>query len=149
MTRPRHSALFATLLAVLAFLSGCSGSQAPVGRWEGHFESAEWLVAVRLQVDKGNIIHATALSVGVAGVSGMQRLELTQKIKSRLVEEWPAAAGGEIDYYRDGTLRRKGGFAPLFTFDPADRTMTFYFYAHGKLTERIKLYPVTSFAQAA
>lgn len=142
MSAPRTLALVVTL--VLA-LTGCSDANAPVGRWEGFSQSAKWLVAVRLQVDKGNIIHATALSVSVDGISLPRRLELTTKIKASLVAQWPMAVEGKIDF-KDNTITKAGGYAPLFLYDPKSRAMTFNFYAGGRLTERIKLYPVKSFA---
>lgn len=142
MIGPRTLGLIVGLALMLA---GCGDTTAPQGRWEGFSQSAKWLVAVRLQVDKGNIIHAEALSVGVEGVSLPRRVELADKIKSQLVEGWPTAAEGKIDF-KNNTITKAGGFAPLFVYDPKTRTMTFNFYAGGRLTEKIKLYPVRAFA---
>lgn len=142
MMTPRTLALAIALALVLA---GCGDSNAPPGRWEGFSQSAKWLVAVRLQVDKGNVIHATALSVSVDGVSLPKRLELTDKIKTSLVAQWPMAVEGKIDF-KDNTITKAGGYAPLFLYDPKSNSMTFNFYAGGRLTERIKLYPVKTFA---
>ena len=145
MHKPRTIGFIAAL--ALSWLTACGQAQAPAGRWEGFSDSAHWLVAVRLQVDPGNTIHSTALSVGVDGVSLARRLELTRKIKTTLVEQWPASVVGKVDY-KDGTITKAGGFAPLFVFDSKSGSMTFHFYAGGKLTEKIKLYPVKYFAQA-
>lgn len=144
MARPRI-VRFAALAAALWF-AACGNAEAPAGRWEGFAETSKWLLAVRLQVDRGNVIHATALSVSVDGVTLPRRLELSRKIKTTLADEWPSAVAGRVDY-KDGTLTKAGGYAPLFTFDSKARTMTFHFYAGGKLTERIKLYPVRAFAK--
>ncbi len=136
---------FAFIISLSALVvAGCSSAEAPSGRWEGFSQSANWVVAVRLQVDKGNIIHATALSVQVSGTSLPERLNLTQKMKEMLPEEWKQAPLGKIDF-KSNTITRAGGFAPLFVFDPKQKTMTFNFYAGGKLTERIKLFPVKDF----
>ncbi len=148
MGRPRTIGVIAGLALALALLAGCGNSQAPAGRWEGFSESAHWLLAVRLQVDPGNVIRSTALSVSVDDVSLPRRLALTDKIKAALVAQWPMATVGKVDY-ADDTITKAGGVAPLFVFDPKSRTMTFYFFAGGKLTERIKLYPVKAFAGAA
>jgi hypothetical protein len=148
MIGPRAVRAVAALTFTLLLLAGCGSGQAPAGRWEGFSESAQWLVAVRLQVDPGNTIHATALSVSVDGVSLPRRLELQRKIKTTLAEQWPEAVVGKIDY-KDRTITKAGGYAPLFVFEPKTGAMTFYFYAGGKLTERIKLYPVKTFADAA
>ena len=146
MHKPRTIGFIIAL--ALTWASACGDTQAPPGRWEGFSQSAEWLVAVRLQVDPGNTIHSTALSVGIEGVTLPRRLELTRKIRETLVAQWPDAVVGKIDY-RDGTITRAGGVAPLFVFDRKSGSMTFHFYAGGKLTEKIKLYPVKFFAEAA
>jgi hypothetical protein len=139
---PRTLVLF---LALAVTMTGCGGSNAPAGRWEGFSQSANWLVAVRVQIDKGNVIHATALSVSVSGASLPRRLELTQKIKASLIAQWPMAVEGKIDF-KDNTITKAGGYAPLFLYDPKSKGMTFNFYAGGRLTEKIKLFPVKTFA---
>jgi len=133
------------LVALVLTLTGCGDSNAPSGRWEGFSQSAKWLIAVRLQVDKGNVIHATALSVSVDGASLPRRLELTGKIKDSLAAQWPMAVEGKIDF-KDNTITKAGGYAPLFLYDPKSHGMTFNFYAGGRLTEKIKLFPVKTFA---
>jgi hypothetical protein len=143
MTRPHPLAFLLTLALALA---GCGDTTAPVGRWEGFAQTAKWLVAVRLQVDKGNVIHATALSVSVDGSPLPKRVELTRKIKTALVDQWPMAVEGKIDF-KDNTITKAGGYAPLFVYDPKSKGMTFNFYAGGRLSERVKLYPVRQFAE--
>ena len=146
MKRPQTIGILAALALAIGLLTGCGGStEAPAGRWEGFSESAHWLVTVRLQVDRGNTIHATALSVNIDGISLARRMELTRKIKSALLDEWSRAVVGKVDY-KNETITKAGGVAPLFMFDAKSGGMTFYFYAGGKLTERIKLYPVKVFA---
>lgn len=135
--------ILALTLALL--LAGCGDATAPQGRWEGFSQSAKWLVAVRLQVDKDNVIHATALSVSVDGVALPKRVELTSKIKERLIDQWPMAVEGKIDF-KDNVITKAGGYAPLFVYDPKSRAMTFNFYAGGRLTEKVKLYPIRQFA---
>ncbi|MEQ1754559.1 MAG: hypothetical protein ABL973_10550 [Micropepsaceae bacterium] len=141
----RHQRINRVVVSLfLLFLCSCGAAEAPQGRWEGFSSSADWIVAVRLQVDSGNVIHATALSIRVSGTSLPERLNLTHKIKAMLPGAWADAPKGKVDF-KDNTLRRAGGVAPLFVFDPRHRTMSFSFYAGGKLTEHIKLYPVKKF----
>jgi hypothetical protein len=135
------SALIGTILLLLA---ACSQQQAPVGRWEGYLEDTDWIIAVRLQVNEGNTIYATALSLEVSGMSGASRLENTQTLLQTLPERWKEATPGEIDF-SNNILRRKGGIAPLFVYEPSGNTMTFHFYAGGKLTRRVSLRPVRTF----
>lgn len=136
--------LVVTVLALL--VASCGNPNAPQGRWEGFSESANWLLAVRLQVDAGNVIHATALSVEVDGVGLPKRVELARRIKETMLEQWPDAVKGRVDF-ENNTITKAGGYAPLFVYDPRSGAMTFHFYAHGKLTEKIKLYPVKKFAE--
>lgn len=135
-----------SLLVLALSLAACGETEAPPGRWQGFAETSKWLLAVRLEVDAGNVIHATALSVSVDGVALPRRLVLSRKIKATLAEEWPRAVAGKVDY-KGGVLTKEGGYAPLFTFHPKTGNMTFHFYAGGRLTERIKLYPVRTFAE--
>ncbi|MBU6155906.1 MAG: hypothetical protein KJS87_03160 [Alphaproteobacteria bacterium] len=134
----------AFLGAFLFLLAACSQQQAPVGRWEGYLEDTDWIIAVRLQVNEGNTIYATALSLEVAGMSNAMRAENTETLLQTLPDQWKAAELGEIDF-SDNILRRKGGVAPLFVYEPSDNTMTFHFFAGGKLTRRVYLRPVKSF----
>lgn len=143
---PRFARIIAIAIAVLT-LSACGKEEAPVGRWEGFSKSANWIVAVRLQVDKGNVIHATALSIQVKDTSLPERLSLANKVKRMLPLEWEHAVRGKVDF-RDNILRRSGGVAPLFVYKPKDRSMIFNFYAGGKLTEHVRLHPVKNFMVA-
>ena len=135
------SALIGTILLLLA---ACSQQQAPAGRWEGYLEDTEWIIAIRLQVNEGNTIYATALSLDVAGMSNAARMENTRTLLQTLPEQWKEATPGEIDF-SNNILRRKGGVAPLFVHEPSSNTMTFHFYAGGKLTRRVSLRPVKAF----
>jgi hypothetical protein len=132
------------VVSIAFLLTSCGVSDAPTGRWEGFSQSANWVVAIRLQVDKGNVIHATALSIQVAGTSLPERVSLTQKVRAMLPSEWKHAPIGKIDF-KENIITRAGGFAPLFVYDPKRRTMLFNFYAGGKLTEHIRMYPVKEF----
>jgi len=133
------------LVSALAFaLACCSREEAPPGKWEGMSQSSDWLVAVRLQVDHGNIIHATALSVPVSNTTLPERMDLSRKIKAMLAEAWKDAPVGKVEY-SGNTITREGGVAPLFVYQPAMNIMTFNFYGAGRLSERVKLYPVKEF----
>jgi len=129
---------------ILTLLSGCSSEQAPVGRWEGFLDSNDWIIGVRLQVEDGNAIRATALSVDVTGASLPERADNARAIKRALPEQWKTATRGNIDFRRN-ILTRRGGNAPLFVYHPETGAMTFNFYARGKLTKRVKLRPVENF----
>jgi len=141
MTRPIRY-IVASLLLLLA---ACGDTQAPTGRWEGFIESPSWIIVVRLQVEDGNAIRASALSAGIDGMTLPAKFEATRQLKAAMKQEWPKAIRGQVDF-RGDTITRAGHVAPLFVFDPSARTMTFYFYAGGKLTEKVVCYPVEQFA---
>ena len=132
------------LVAVLLLLTSCSSSQAPLGRWEGLLDSPSWIIVVRLQVDDGNAIRASALSANVDGMSLPAKFEVAGRLKTAMRDQWPKAVRGQVDFHGD-TMTRAGGVAPLFVFNPNARTMTFYFYAGGKLTEKVVCLPVEQF----
>jgi hypothetical protein len=135
----------AILGLLLWLLAGCSSEPAPIGRWEGYLEDSDWIIAVRLQVEEANTIYATALSVEVEGMSLAARQSNADEIKRALPVQWEAASSGEIEFRRN-ILTRKGGVAPLFVHDPSKNTMTFNFYAGGKLTRTVLLVPVRKFS---
>ena len=131
-------------VAVFLLLTSCGSAQAPVGRWEGLLDSPSWIIAVRLQVDDGNAIRASALSVNVDGMTLPAKLEVAHQLKTAMKAQWPQAVRGQVDFQNE-TMTRAGGVAPLLVFDPRARTMTFYFYAGGKLTEKVLCLPVENF----
>lgn len=145
MTRLCNTALMGLLVWLLA---GCSSEQAPVGRWEGHLESNDWILAVRLQVEPGNTIRATALSVDVSEASLAERAQTARTIKRALIVQWQTATRGDVRF-SNNILTRKSGTAPLFVYSPEDKSMTFNFYAFGKLTKRVHLEPVEEFTTEA
>jgi hypothetical protein len=145
MTRLGNTALMGLLVWLLA---GCSSEQAPVGRWEGHLESSDWILAVRLQVEPGNTIRATALSVDVSEASLAERAQTARTIKRALIVQWQTATRGDVRF-SNNILTRKSGTAPLFVYSPEDKSMTFNFYAFGKLTKRVYLEPVEEFTTEA
>lgn len=143
----RVAARLLVMSMTLVLLISCSSADAPTGKWEGYSESAHWLLGVRLQVDPGNVIHATALSIDVSDVSLPDRQALSEKMHRMMPEQWAGATRTKVDF-KDNVIRKAGGFAPLFIYDPKRGTMTFTFYAGGKLTEHIKLQPVKKFIEA-
>ena len=133
------------LAALLLLLAACGETQAPTGRWEGFIDSPSWMIAVRLQVDDGNAIRASALSANVDGMTLPAKFDTARQLKTALKQQWPQAVRGQVDFHND-TMTRAGHIAPLFVFDPQARTMTFHFYAGGKLSEKVVCLPVEEFA---
>jgi len=133
------------LAPLLLALAACGPSQAPIGRWEGFIDSPSWIIVVRLQVDGGNAIRASALSANVAGMTLPAKFDAARELKAAIKQQWPNAVRGQVDYHA-GTMTRAGHVAPLFVFDEEAHTMTFYFYAGGRLAEKVLCLPVEKFA---
>jgi hypothetical protein len=133
------------LAPLLLLVASCSDSQAPVGRWEGFIDSPSWIIVVRLEVMGGNRIRASALSANVDGATLPAKFEAARQLKTAMKAQWPQAARGQVDFKGD-TMTRAGHVAPLFVLDEKRRTMTFHFFAGGKLTEKVVCLPVEEFA---
>jgi hypothetical protein len=133
------------LAPLLLLLASCGESEAPAGRWEGFIDSPTWIIVVRLEVTSGNNIKASALSANVDGMTLPNKFDTARQLKFAMLKQWPQAVRGQVDF-KENTLTRAGHFAPLFVFDQAKKTMTFYFYAGGKLAEKVVCLPVERFA---
>jgi hypothetical protein len=133
------------LVCVFA-LAACKEPAAPPGRWEGFSESQNWLIAVRLELNSDQTMKASALSALVANADLPQRYGLEQELKQGMKKQWSAVTKTDIGF--DGNaITRKDGYAPIFVFEPRTRAMIFHFYAGGKLTEKVTLRPVETFAK--
>ena len=130
---------------MLLLVVSCSNTDAPAGRWEGFIDSPTWIIVVRLEVSGGNNIRASALSANVDGMTLPNKFEAARQLKAAMRQQWPQAVRGRVDFH-DNTLTRTDHVAPLFVFDERKRTMTFYFYAGGKLAEKVVCLPVERFA---
>src|SRR4051794_39327720 len=104
------------LTPLLLLLASCGDPQAPLGRWEGLIDSPSWIVVVRLQVDAGNNIRATALSANVEGMTLPAKFAVARQLKTTVKQQWPEAVRGQVDFH-DDTMTRAGHVAPLFVFD--------------------------------
>ncbi len=127
-------------------LAGCGESDAPKGRWEGFSESQSWLIAVRLELQKDNVMRASALSAFVADADLPRRHALEQELRQGMKDQWKAVPKTDITF-TSNTITRKEGYAPLFVHQPGSNAMVFHFYSGGKLTEKVTLRPVPTFAK--
>jgi hypothetical protein len=138
--------LLCLALVCLFGLTACREPTAPPGRWEGYSESQNWLIAVRLELHADEKMRASALSALVSGADLPRRYELEQHLKDGMKRQWSSVAETPISF--DGNaITRKDGYAPIFVYEPISRAMVFHFYAGGKLTEKVTLRPVNTFAK--
>jgi hypothetical protein len=91
-------------------------------------------------------MRASALSAYVAGADLPRRHALEQELRQGMKDQWSAVPRSDIAF-TGNTVTRKEGYAPLFIFEPSSKAMVFHFYAGGKLTEKVTLRPVETFAR--
>jgi hypothetical protein len=139
-------ARLAAIVAVSVILASCEDKGAPAGRWEGFGESQSWMIAVRLEMRPNNVMRASALSAMVAGWDLPSRHGMEKQLRQGMRDQWYAVTASEVSF-RANTLTRKEGYAPLFVYEPRTGSMVFHFYAGGKLTEKVTLRPVETFAR--
>jgi hypothetical protein len=137
---------FALLMLAAVAFSACGERSTLTGRWEGFSESHAWQIAVRLELKKDGEMRASALSALVDGADLPRRHQLEAELRQGIKDQWSAVPKTDIDFNAN-TITRKGGFAPLFIYEPRTQTMVFHFYAGGKLTEKVTLKPVQNFAR--
>lgn len=136
------------ILVILATLSlaSCGESEAPIGRWEGFSESQNWLIAVRLEMQKNNEMKASALSAFVGDVELPQRHAFETELRDGMKSQWKDVTRTDVAFHAN-TITQKKGYAPLFVYQADSNSMVFHFYAGGKLTEKVTLRPVAAFSK--
>jgi hypothetical protein len=137
---------FALILLTLIGLAACRESDGLKGRWEGYSESQDWLIAARLELQKDGEMRASALSALVSDADLPRRHQLEDELRRGIKDQWTAVTKTDIEF-KGNTITRKAGYAPLFVYEPRTQSMVFHFYAGGKLTEKVTLRPVKTFAR--
>jgi hypothetical protein len=139
----RH--LLVLILATFC-LAACSKDESLKGRWEGFSESQNWLIAVRLEMTKPGQMRASALSALVTDADLPRRHALEQELRQGMKDQWSAVPQTDIAF-TGNVVTRKEGYATLFVYEPASNAMVFHFYSGGKLTEKVTLRPIETFAR--
>ncbi len=135
------------VLGVLAALTltGCNG-EAPPGRWQGVIFDGHVIIAVRLEVQSGNLIRTSApnLRADFARMNPGERIHAFKSVEAQLVRTWETVQPGKVEM-SGGHITRKNGYATLFEYDESAGTMTFYFYGDGTLTHKVPMARVAEF----
>lgn len=130
----------------LALAAGCSSnSRPPAGRWEGTYETADVMIAARLEIDTSGNIFVSAPDARNFGDSPEARAAIRQNLAQGLASGWSDIRPRIFDY--DGKVFRKpGGFAPQFEWDPGSKIMTLDVYFGRRSAIRIPLHAVKDFS---
>lgn len=137
----------ATAVFFAAFgLMACSPDRPPAGRWEGTFESADTLIAARLEIEKDGTIYLTAPDAVDATASDADaRAGIRQRLADGLATAWNNVAPRKMDF--DGEVFRKpGGVAPQMIWNASAKRMTVVIYPGTRPALRIAMHAVGDFS---
>ena len=127
--------------------AACSShSRAPVGRWEGVYESQDTMVAARLETAADATVRVSAPdALGIQTNDPNERASLRANLAQDLAAHWAAVAPRQMDF--DGRIFRKpGGIAPQIEWNPHTNTMVLDVYFGTAPALRIPLKPVKDFS---
>ncbi len=132
------------LFAVL-ILAGCSSHKPPVGRWEGTYDTAEAMVAVRVEIDSAGLVSLSAPNAEDVGDSEDNRATMRRSLAAGLDAEWGDVQPRPMDF--DGRVfRRPGGIAPQMIWEKDREQMYAVVYLGKKAAIKFLLHPVDDFS---
>ncbi len=135
---------FAALFCLLLGLAACSKPVAPVGKWEGGYESGGDLVAARVEILPGGAVKIMAPDFTNAIGPRAQIDQLRAQLAADLANGWPDVKPRQFDF--DGkTFRKPGGIAPQMVWDKASNQMTLQLYIGARPALPVPLRPVDGF----
>jgi len=133
------------LFAVAAMtLASCGKPQAPVGKWEGGYESGGDLVAARVEILPSGGIKISAPDVTNAMGNREQIDAMRAQLAADLANGWSGIDPRSFDF--DGkTFRKPGGVAPQMIWDKDTNQMTLELYIGARPAMPVPLRPVSDF----
>jgi hypothetical protein len=135
----------ALLFAVMAVaLTGCGKPQAPVGKWEGGYESGGDLVAARVEILPSGAVKISAPDITNAMGNREQIDGLRAQLAADLANGWSEVRPRSFDF--DGkTFRKPGGVAPQMVWDKDSNQLTLELYIGTRPAMPVPLHPVADF----
>ena len=125
-------------------LASCGKPQAPVGKWEGGYESGGDLVAARVEILPSGEIKISAPDVTNAMGNREQIDAMRAQLAADLANGWSGVDPRSFDF--DGTTFRKpGGVAPQMIWDKDTNQMTLELYMGARPAMPVPLRPVNDF----
>ena len=141
--------LIVASLAGLAALAACSSPERPIGRWEGVYEDAALIVAVRLEIAPSGEVRVSApnaITGEDAAAAGLDRNALRVRLLDGLARSWPKVGPLPLDF--DGkSFHKPGGVAPQLEWDAKARAMTMIYYSGNRSSVRVPLTKVEDFGR--
>ena len=141
----RGLALALAIPAALA-LTSCSHPRPPAGRWEGTYESADVMIAARVEIEPDGRVRLSAPDlVGVSPSSDEERAAMHARLADKLAQDWSGVAPREMDF--DGTtFRYPDGVAPRMILDSATRQIALFVYLGRGAPLHIRVHAVGNFS---
>jgi hypothetical protein len=138
-------ASLALLLAVVV-LAGCSRHVPPQGRWEGTYDSADAMVAARVEIDGKSYVRVMAPNAENVGDNEDSRATMRQNLSAGLATGWATVEPRPMDF--DGRVFRKpGGIAPQMIWDAGNKQMSIVVYLGVREPIQFRLQSVDDFSQ--
>src|SRR5262249_51743125 len=138
----------AVAFAVVAALSlaACSRTHAPVGRWEGTYDTDGTMVAARLEIEPNGTVRASAPDAELPpSANNQDRSILRQRLASDLAVAWQDAVPKPMDF--DGReFHKPGGIARQMIWDADKKQMTLVLYLGTNPAIYIPLRAVSDFS---
>jgi hypothetical protein len=136
----------AYVLATALALLSCSHPAPPMGRWQGTYESADTMIAVRLEIGPDGLVRVSAPDLGdIGAASPDDRAQMRDKLASDLAAGWESVDSRVMDF--DGSAFRKpGGIAPQMIWKAKSRQMWVVVYLGTRPGLRIAMHEVGDFS---
>jgi hypothetical protein len=136
----------ALVLATALALLSCSHPAPPTGRWQGTYESADTMIAVRLEIGSDGLVRVSAPNLrDIAAASPDERAQMHEKLASDLAAAWDSVEPRAMDF--DGSAFRKpGGIAPQMIWKDKRREMSVVVYLGTRPGLRIPMHLVSDFS---
>jgi hypothetical protein len=131
-------------LAALLALAACSHPVPPQGRWEGTLDSADMLIAARLEIEADGQVRVSAPDLLDVGPD-QDRDAARRKLASDLAGDWDNVQPRAMEF--DGeTFRKPGGIAPQMVWKAKTKEMWLVMYIGTRPSLRMKLRAVDDFS---
>jgi hypothetical protein len=136
----------ALVLATALALLSCSHPAPPAGRWQGTYESADTMIAARLEIGPDGLVRVSAPNLRDIGAASQDdRVQMRDKLASDLAGDWDGVEPRAMDF--DGSAFRKpGGIAPQMIWEAKTRRMWIVVYLGTRPGLRIALHEVRDFS---
>ncbi|HEX2594019.1 MAG TPA: hypothetical protein VHL34_21135 [Rhizomicrobium sp.] len=136
----------AVVLTLLFLLSACSRHTPPVGKWEGTYDTAETMVAARVEIDSAGAIRISAPNAEGIGDKEDARAAMRDTLATGLATGWDEVTPRVMEF--DGhTFRKPRGIAPQMFWSDPQKKMVLVVYIGKQPAIHIPMRGVDDFSE--